>query len=83
MYRALKLRYLLPIVAPAPPIKDVGSGKPTPSPSITRFPSGSTEPPIYFDAALVARKEENWEIMLENVVCKWMDAVVEERRGER
>jgi hypothetical protein len=90
IYRALKLRYLLPVVAPvipakAGPITSAAPGTPltTPSPSLTRFPSNNTSPPIFFDAPVVARKEEGWEYMLENAVLKWADAVVEERRGER
>lgn len=55
----------------------------TPSPSKARFSSSSTEPPIFFDAPLVARREDGWEDMLENLVLKWMNVVVEERRGER
>jgi len=54
-----------------------------PSTSKARFTPGSTEPPILFDAPAVARKEDGWEGMLENLVLKWVDAVVEERRGER
>jgi hypothetical protein len=86
----LKLRYILPVVAPTVPAKAglnlptaPGSPLTTPSPSLTRFPSNATEPPIFFDAPIVARKEDGWEDMLENAVLKWVDAVVEERRGER
>ena len=45
--------------------------------------SHSTEELIVFDAPMVARQEGAWEEMLETVAFKWMDAVVEERRGER
>jgi hypothetical protein len=86
----LKLRYVLPVVAPVVPAK-TGPGTPiapgtpltTPSPSLIRFPSNTNLRPIYFDAPIVARKDNGWEDMLENAVLKWMDAVVEERRGER
>jgi hypothetical protein len=90
VYRALKLRYLLPVVAPIVPAKTglntptaPGSPLTTPSPSLIRFPSNTTQPPVYFDAPIVARKDDGWEDMLENAVFKWIDAVVEERRGER
>ena len=47
------------------------------------FPTQITEDSILFDAPLVARLDDGWELMLERVVFKWMDAVVSERRGER
>ncbi|KAH9929209.1 uncharacterized protein B0H18DRAFT_1117557 [Fomitopsis serialis] len=90
---ALKLRYLLPITSPARPnaartpgsVTPSYSGTPVPSPSASqvRFPSNTNEEPILFDAPMVARLEGAWEDMLEAVVLRWMDAVVEERRGER
>ena len=84
---ALKLRYLLPVVTPGlnthPNANTPGSPN-TPltstSPSKSRFPN---EPPIYFDAPLVARRNEGWEDMLENLLLGWIDSVVEERRGDR
>lgn len=36
-----------------------------------------------FDAPLVAKKEDGWEDMLERLVLRWVEVVVEERRGER
>ncbi|KZT66948.1 hypothetical protein DAEQUDRAFT_746366 [Daedalea quercina L-15889] len=91
---ALKLRYLLPITSPAKPPSaprtpgtatpsNVGTPVASPSPSQVRFLSNSGEEPILFDAPMVARQEGAWEDMLEAAVLKWMDAVVEERRGER
>ena len=41
------------------------------------------EDAVLFDAPMVARLDEGWELMLERLVFKWMDAVVSERRGER
>jgi hypothetical protein len=38
------------------------------------------ESPIVFDARVVAKKEEGWEDMLESVLMRWVDKVVEERR---
>lgn len=38
------------------------------------------ESPIVFDARVVAKKEEGWEDMLESVLMRWIDKVVEERR---
>ena len=90
---ALKLRYLLPISTPGRPNaprtpgtatpSNVGTPSVSPSPSQVRFPSHSTEELIVFDAPMVARQEGAWVDMLETVVFQWMDAVVEERRGER
>ena len=36
---------------------------------------------IVFDARVVAKKEEGWEDMLESVLFRWVDKVVEERRA--
>lgn len=90
---ALKLRYLLPISTPAKlnaprtpgtaTPSNIGTPSVSPSPSQIRFPSNSTEELIVFDAPMVARQEGAWVDMLETVVFNWMDAVVEERRGER
>ena len=38
------------------------------------------ESPMVFDARVVAKKEEGWEDMLECVLFRWVDKVVEERR---
>ena len=93
---ALKLRYSLPIVMPSSKRRDAstrpgtpgsgGGGTPVVSPiaSTITFPAGiAPDDAIIFDAPLVARMEEGWELMLERVVFKWMEAVVSERRGER
>lgn len=44
-----------------------------------RFPTA--EPPITFDAPVIARKEPGWEDMLEALVMRWLQAVVDEKRG--
>ena len=44
-----------------------------------RFPTA--EPPIVFDAPTIARKEPGWEDMLEALALRWMQAVVDEKRG--
>ncbi|KAI0338691.1 hypothetical protein BDW22DRAFT_1415373 [Trametopsis cervina] len=88
---ALKLRYELPIVSPPSTSNLTGHGSMTPlegstplsSPTPTlakKFPR-TDEPPITFDAALVARKDPGWEDMLETLVLRWLDVVVDERRG--
>ncbi len=46
-----------------------------------RFPTA--EVPIIFDAPVVARKEDGWEQMLEDLTMRWAMTVVDERRGER
>lgn len=48
-----------------------------------RFPATSAESRIIFDGRVVARKEEGWEDMLEQVLFRWVDKVVEERRTVR
>ncbi|KAF8630566.1 hypothetical protein AX17_005378 [Amanita inopinata Kibby_2008] len=86
---ALKLRYLLPIQTPSQPLgqnslKVVGPLHYTPNTSPTRIRFVSTqEPLIEFDAKVVARKENGWENMLEGVIFKWVQQVVDERRSLR
>lgn len=84
---ALKLRYLIPIVAPSPPlgstIKPSSSDSTpmtSPLPSTVKFPN--TEPQVYFDARTVARRDEGWEEMLEQILERWVQAVVDERRAQ-
>ena len=86
----MKLRYVLPVVVPPSPVKagpitPVAPGTPltTSSPSLQHFPSNTNLRPIYFDAPIVARKDDGWEDMLENALLEWVNVVVEERRGER
>lgn len=76
---------MIPIVSPNPSKSGTASGKntpvPSPSPSMQRFPSGT--PPVLFDAPVVARLDPGWEELLETVVNRWVNAVVEEKRGDR
>ncbi|KAI0795825.1 hypothetical protein C8Q75DRAFT_791040 [Abortiporus biennis] len=88
---ALKLRYLVPVVATNPARLSSGASTPigsttpvvSPSPSMQRFPSKSAELPIIFDAPVVARHDFGWEEMLERLVLRWMQAVIDERRSDR
>jgi hypothetical protein len=41
----------------------------------------SSEMPIFFDARVVARRDEGWEDMLERTLLRWTSVVVEERRN--
>ncbi|KAJ7810848.1 hypothetical protein B0H14DRAFT_3090718 [Mycena olivaceomarginata] len=83
---ALKIRYLLPIVTPVQP-----GGSTTPNsntPLNSPAPVGATQrfnpeqPPVIFDAKTVARKDPGWDGILENVMLRWVQRVVAERRGE-
>ncbi|KAF9560411.1 hypothetical protein CPC08DRAFT_762703 [Agrocybe pediades] len=94
---ALKLRYMLPIQIPTQPIANppgsstsrtnTPAGTPLSSPSKQRFPLGlgrpDREPPILFDARVVAKKEDGWEEMLEAVLYRWVEKAVEERRSSQ
>ncbi|ESK91317.1 hypothetical protein Moror_2780 [Moniliophthora roreri MCA 2997] len=92
---ALKLRYMLPIVTPAVPAATGGpnlvNGSTTPASSNTPATSPlpqprkftTNEPPIVFDAKIVAKKDDGWEDMLEAVLLRWMWRVVDERRSNR
>ncbi|KAJ7152926.1 hypothetical protein C8R46DRAFT_1197518 [Mycena filopes] len=83
---ALKIRYLLPIVAPPststsnPGNSRTGTPLNSPAPAQGRFNPG--EPPVVFDAKAVARRDEGWEEVLEGAVGRWVGCVVRERRGE-
>lgn len=85
---ALKLRYTLPIHIPSY-LSGTPISTPLSSPSSKmqtfKFPNKAKmnhlgESPIMFDARVVAKKEEGWEDMLESVLFRWVDKVVEERR---
>jgi hypothetical protein len=80
---ALKIRYTLPIISSVPivPIMPPSLVGPSPasSPTKIRFPKNET--PILFDALLVAKHDPGWEDMLEKLVLRWVQAVVDERRG--
>jgi hypothetical protein len=77
---------MLPIISPATPdvpmmIPGQAVAEPTatsPSPTTSKQ---SPESPIFFDARVVARREEGWEDMLERALLCWSSAVVEERRS--
>jgi hypothetical protein len=79
---------MLPIISPATP--DVPTLKPNPTgpvatePLLPPSPSStikSSEIPIFFDARVVARRDDGWEDMLERTLLRWTSAVVEERRN--
>ena len=84
---ALKLRYTLPIHIPSH-LSGNPISTPLNSPSRMQtftFPNKvkmnhRRESPIVFDARVVAKKEDGWEDMLESVLFRWVDKVVEERR---
>jgi hypothetical protein len=82
---------MLPIISPATP--DVPTSKPSPTaaaaavvgpappPSPSTPTAKSSEMPIFFDARVVARRDDGWEDMLERTHLRWTSAVVEERRN--
>jgi hypothetical protein len=80
---------MLPIISPATP--DVPTSKPSPAAAVAAEPvpppSPSTptgkpsEMPIFFDARVVARRDEGWEDMLERTLLRWTSVVAEERRN--
>ncbi|TFY78686.1 hypothetical protein EWM64_g5330 [Hericium alpestre] len=84
---ALKLRYMLPIAAPPRPASSLKPSSAdttpltSPSPSLVRFPTLNVEPPVMFEARVIAHKDGGWEDMLEQVFSRWVEAVVNERRG--
>jgi hypothetical protein len=86
MYSALRLRYMLPIVSPATP--DVPTVKPS-QPGVELAAAAAASPttpkcsesPVFFDARVVARRDDGWEDMLERALLCWTMVVVEERRS--
>lgn len=82
---ALKIRYLLPIVAPAQSgTATPNSNTPQHSPAALAAPQrfNPEQPPVVFDAKAVARKDPGWEQVLEGLLLRWAQRVVAERRGE-
>jgi hypothetical protein len=85
---ALKIRYMLPIVVPASPLPpgmlsaSEGSHSLRHAPSVSSLKFPKHETPIHFDARVVARKEGEWEPMLEIALEAWVRVVVAERRGD-
>ncbi|KAF5376510.1 hypothetical protein D9615_008689 [Tricholomella constricta] len=83
---ALKLRYMLPIYVPSQSLAQAsGIGTPanagTPLGSPIRATHRTAEPPVVFDAKVVAKKDDGWEDMLETVLLKWVRKTVEEKRN--
>ncbi|KAG6917395.1 hypothetical protein DXG01_002664 [Tephrocybe rancida] len=79
---ALKLRYMLPIQVPPHTVQVPGIGTPSTTPSSPmRATHRTTEPPLVFDAKLIAKKENGWEDMLEAVLLQWVAKAVEEKRN--
>jgi hypothetical protein len=77
---------MLPIISPASP--DVPTLKlnhtgadPAPPPSPSTPTGKPSETPIFFDARVVARRDDGWEDMLERTLLRWTAAVVEECRN--
>ncbi|KAF8198375.1 hypothetical protein K438DRAFT_1824288 [Mycena galopus ATCC 62051] len=82
---ALKIRYLLPIVAPVQPgTATPNSNTPLNSPAAAPVPQrfNPEQPPVIFDAKVVARRDPGWDVILENTMLRWVQRVVAERRGE-
>ena len=82
---------MLPLQMPFQPLSNAkqsnrDTGTPTISPSalLQTFSEPSVrEPPILFDAKVVAKRADGWEDMLENVLLRWVEKVVEERRAHQ
>jgi hypothetical protein len=79
---------MLPIISPATPDVPTLFPSPTPTPAAEPAPPSpstptvkSSEMPFFFDARVVARRDEGWEDMLERTLLRWTSVVVEERRN--
>ena len=69
----------VPTLKPSPTLGAVAEPPPPPSPSTPTVKS--SEIPIFFDARVVARRDEGWEDMLERTLLRWTSVVVDERRN--
>lgn len=78
---ALKHRYTIPIVTPS---YVEGTKRVTEQKSTTSLSRGFSDPlvspPVYFEPKLVAAREDGWENMLERVLDRWLEAVLNETR---
>jgi hypothetical protein len=65
-------------------LNGIASHEPTPasSPVANAFTFEPTISTSIFDAAVVAKREGNWQDMLQSALFKWVDAVVSEKRGQ-
>jgi len=77
---------MLPIISPAlPDVPMMPPSQTCQTSAIPAAPSPSTpkcsELPIFFDARVVARRDDGWEDMLERTLLCWTSAVVVERRN--
>ncbi|ORY33013.1 hypothetical protein BCR39DRAFT_520717 [Naematelia encephala] len=81
---ALRLRYQLPIHLPSQTTSSSFLPVPTKAaPSVTAPTKLRTDgPKIEFDPLVVAKRSDGWEVMLSEVVCKWVEEVARERREE-
>jgi hypothetical protein len=73
---------MLPIISPAaldvPTLKpNKTAAEPAPPPSPSTPTTKSSETPTFFDARVVARRDDGWEDMLERTLLRWTSAVVE------
>jgi hypothetical protein len=71
----------VPTLKPSPTLAAVAEPVPPPSPSPSTPTVKSSEIPIFFDARVVARRDDGWEDMLERTLLRWTSVVVEERRN--
>jgi len=77
---------MLPIISPAlPDVPMMPPSQTCQTSAIPAAPSLSTpkcpESPIFFDARIVARRDDGWEDMLERTLLCWTSAVVVEHRN--
>ena len=64
----------------ATPAAAAAGSSPFPMRQSASHPIPARELPIVFDSKVVAKKDDGWEDMLENVLFSWVDKVVEEKR---
>jgi hypothetical protein len=69
----------VPTLKPSPTLTPAAEPAPPTSPSTPTV--NSSEIPVFFDARVVARRDEGWEDMLERTLLRWTSVVVEERRN--
>lgn len=82
MSSALKLRYMIPFVTPrALDAAKRGITEQKSTSTLSRaFSDPLVTPPVVFEPKVIAAREAGWEDMFENVLLRWLDAVLAEKR---
>jgi hypothetical protein len=72
---------MIPFIAPPPADGTRRVSERISTTSLSRaFSDPLVSPPVYFEPKVVAARESGWEDMLERVLERWLEAVLDETR---